>query len=419
MTARRLAVLAFAAALAVPTAPARAQQGIAAVVNEEVVTLRDLDDRIDLIVASGGLPEDDETRERLAPQVARGLVDETLQLQEARRLGITVTPAEVDRGVDLIARQNNTTGPKLAAFLERNDINVATLRGQIRAQIAWLRVVGRTLRPRVSITEAQVRSATRAYEEGQGRPEYFLREIVLPSSGPNALGDASRLARTVRGGTNFAEVARQVSTSANAGQGGALGWVRETELPDDIRPTVEGLEIGEVSEPVRTPAGLVLLLVEARRIAGVEKIDYAGVQVRLAQLLLPASQGSDAEAQRLIAQANGLRPRLDDCADVGQTAEALEAPASGDLGWLAATDLPPALGEAVATLPVNEISRPVRGPAGVHLLMVCSRRGEPVYTRARVDPARIRRQLEGQQIDSLAGRYLRDLRDRAFVDLRV
>jgi peptidyl-prolyl cis-trans isomerase SurA len=424
LPSRGLRVIVAAALIASAAASAQAQQGIAAVVNDEAISLRDLQARMDLVVLSGNLPRTEEVRGRLAPQVLRGLIDEQIQLQEARRLGIEVTPEEIDRGIGLIAERNRIPAETLLGYLRERGVSDDALRRQVQAQIAWARVVGRSLQPRVVVTPEQVDLAAQAFQSGQGRPEYFLREIVLPVYDPareaEVGADAERLVATLRQGADFASLASQVSASASAERGGAIGWVRETELPPDLVPIVQSLQPGQVSRPQRSANGFTIYFLESRRIAGGTAGDPSRVEVLLAQVLFPApASASNDTIARLEADADAVRPTLSSCSDVERTARQLGLDGSGNLGWLRASDLPQSLAQAVVELPVGEISAPIRGPAGVHLLMVCDRRGEVRTEPVAADPEAIRRELEAEQLENLARRHLRDLRRQAFVDLRL
>lgn len=249
---RRTILLLLAALTLTPlagTAPAALAQGaaqrIAAVVNDDVITTQDLLDRLDLALATSGVPNDPKTRRRLAPQVLRGYVDEKLQLQEAKRLGLAVVEAEVDAAIDTIAQRNNTTRDGLYRYLRERNINPGTLRQQIRAQIAWLKIVSRELRPRVAVPSEQVELALKRAGAGEENIELLLSEILLPvydrAQEGTVLADARALVATLRGGADFAALARQVSAAASAETGGDLGWVRAAAILPELR---DRLQIG-------------------------------------------------------------------------------------------------------------------------------------------------------------------------------
>ncbi|MFL5337909.1 MAG: peptidylprolyl isomerase [Geminicoccaceae bacterium] len=272
-------------------APARGQgvpQRIAAVVNDDVITSQDLIDRLNLAIATGNLPNDPATRQRLAPQVLRGLVDEKLQLQEAKRLGQTPSDAEVDQAVATVAQRNRTTGPELLNYLSQRGLNPATLREQLRAQVAWLKVLGREVRPRIVVTQEQIDLAMKRSAVKDGDRELLISEILLPvySRGQEAsvTDDARGLVATLRGGASFAALARQVSASASAQNGGDLGWVRVSAITPDLRDQIVALPVGQISDPIVSPAGVHIFQVrDQRAVAAAAPQDRAAVEQTIQQ----------------------------------------------------------------------------------------------------------------------------------------
>lgn len=244
-------------------------QRIAAVVNDDVITSQDLIDRLDLALATSGLPGDEQTRQRLAPQVLRGFIDEKLQLQEARRLGLDVTESEVDQGLDTIAARNNTNRTTLLRYLESRNINPRTLRDQLRAQIAWLKVLGREVRPRIVVSQDQVEFALRRAAGNPSEGEVLLSEILLPvydrAQEASVVAQAQELVATLRGGADFGALARQVSVAASAENGGDLGWVRTDALVPELRSRLAALQAGQVSDPVAGPNGVQIFHLRDRR----------------------------------------------------------------------------------------------------------------------------------------------------------
>jgi peptidyl-prolyl cis-trans isomerase SurA len=409
------------------TASAGAQQHhqrIAAVVNDEVVSLQDLADRLELVMLTSGIPDSQQARSRLAPQVLRSLIEETLQLQEAARLNVTVDQQELDVALQNIAERNNMGVDDMRRFLADNGVSVATLLEQLRAQIAWVKVVNRQIRPQVNVTVDQLDLAVQEAREGQGQPEYLLSEIVLPIDSPeqaeSVAEDAVRLVQTLREGANFDALARQVSAAASAERGGDLGWVRAAVIPPELLSALDDLRAGEVSAPLRSPIGYHVFWLRDRRLASAPVSDAASrVEVSLTQILFTTNGAPDAgNVAALREQAANLRGRLTDCEAMVDAAEQLNAPASGELGWLRVGDLPPDLGQAVLDLQIGEVSQPLVGPAGIHLLMVCERR-DPAGLTTDTDRDRIAENLEQERLERLARRYLRDLRKEAFVEVRL
>ena len=263
----------------------------------------------------------------------------------------------------------------------------------------------------------------------QGQPEYLLSEIVLPVDNPSqeqtVAADAARLVQTISEGASFDALARQVSASATARNGGDLGWVQASKLPPELVSALERLRPGDISQPLRSPVGFFIFQLRDRRLSKEVPADdnVAADEIKLSQILFEADIKNDEALSIRVDEAAALRPRLTDCEAVNAIADELAAPASGDLGWLKIGDLPALLANAVTELPVGKISEPLQGPAGIHLLMVCERRGTGDDAEADLgsedEREKLAQQLERERLDRLARRYLRDLRKQAFIDVRL
>jgi peptidyl-prolyl cis-trans isomerase SurA len=285
-----------------------------------------------------------------------------------------------------------------------------------------VKIVNQRVRPRVNVTVDQIDLAVQEAGLSERQPEYLLSEIVLPIDNPNqedtVAADARRLIQAVREGGSFESLARQVSAAASAERGGDLGWLRSAVIPAELLGALEQLQPGEVSEPLRSPIGYHVFWLRDRRLAQAQlAASNAEVEVALSQLLFVFDEATGASAApALIQQALALSPQLDDCTTMNRIAAERQLPGSGDLGWIRIGDLPPAFGEVLVDLPVGQLSEPLQGPAGIHLIMVCDRRGAVQSVPQRDN---IAQRLEAEQLDRLARRYLRDLRQQAFVDVRI
>ncbi len=418
-------------------ASANAQVGssIVAVVNDDIITQHEVDQRLRLLVRASGDVDIERARQQLTAQVLRQLIDERLQVQEADRLGIRVAPADVETGIASIAERNGLTVDQLFDQVGEVGVEPETLRQQIRAQIAWVGVINTQLVNRVNVTPAQIEMVRQETIVNDYAPEYQLGEILLPiyerGDEPEVAREAASLVNALRGGTDFEALAGQLSVSQSAAQGGDIGWRSMQQIPPIVRPILEDMQPGEVADPVRLPEGFYIFKLYDVRAANREPVRMPNsMQIRLSQVLFPFSADmSEAQARQLVAEAENLRPRLSDCPTINRVADDMQAPASGDIGWLRLGDLPDGLRQPVSLLDVGEVSPPLIGPGGIHVLMVCERRGRmpppPPEPEPEIAPdtpevrAQIRAQLETQQIERLASRYLRDLRQDAFIDIRL
>jgi peptidyl-prolyl cis-trans isomerase SurA len=274
----------------------------------------------------------------------------------------------------------------------------------------------------------------RAFREatagGAGEVELLLAEILLPvdsaADEARVLRDAQGLAASLRGGADFAALARQVSVAASAEEGGDLGWVRPAVILPEIRQKLLALPVGGVSEPIPSPAGVhVFKLRERRAPGGPPEKRLVVTRVDLAQVLVPlAPDAKPPQVKAAEARARELRPSMKGCADVEAYARRTGSEGSGRLGWLDLNDLPPPLRQLVSSLQPRQASEPFRGPLGVQLLMVCDRQGREETVAAAPPPPpptkdQTRERLEEEQLERLATRYLRELRKDAYIDLRL
>ncbi len=251
------------------TADAR-EEGIAAVVNEEAVTYSDLRDRMKLIMVSSGLPRNEEMRQRLQPQILATLIEESIKSQEAERQGVTVTEADIDAGFAELSGQNGMKPEQFKMVLLKNGIPESTLREQIRAQIAWTRLVQNRLRSEVSVSQNDVEARMSQLERNIGKQEYLLAEIFLPVDQTRSESEvkslASRLVTEMKEGkAAFPAVAQQFSQSAGAMKGGDLGWVVVDDMPEEIASFIANMKEGAISQPIRTPLGYHIVTVRKSR----------------------------------------------------------------------------------------------------------------------------------------------------------
>ncbi|MFK7840043.1 MAG: peptidylprolyl isomerase [Bdellovibrionales bacterium] len=250
-----------------------AEVGIAVVVNEDAITFSDLNDRYRLILVSSGIPDGPKTRQRLMPQIVSALVEEQLKFQEGLRNEVEVTQSEVNNGFSAIAEQNGLKPEEFREGLARSGINIETMYRQIRAQIVWSKVVSKSLRSQVNVTESDIDTVLDRLENNIGGFEYLASEIYLPVEEQGQEAQVRDLARNLAtdmqaGKVPFFRIAQQFSKAPGAPQGGDLGWVQAGQLPREIDEVLIGLEPKQVSSPIRSLGGYhILLLREKRQIA--------------------------------------------------------------------------------------------------------------------------------------------------------
>lgn len=247
-----------------------ASQDIVAVVNDDAITVNDLNKRLKLIMASSGLPNSPEIRQKLAPQVINGLIEEQIMIQEASKMNLEVTDQEIEGGFTTIAQQNKMDAAKFKAMLGKGGIDVSTMENQIRAQIGWGKVVQAKLRPRVTISERDVSDTLGRIKAKVGATEYLVAEIFLPVGGKITDDKAMQLANQMvgemkKGKASFFKLAQQFSKSAGSSKGGDLGWLRQDQMAPEFLTALKGVGKEQTTKPFRTTQGVHILFLRDTR----------------------------------------------------------------------------------------------------------------------------------------------------------
>ena len=412
-------LIAGAAFGAMSPSGAQQVQRIAAIVNDDVVSMFDLQARIQMVIETSGLTATPEARRRLAPQVLRRLIDERLRLQEAKRRNISVTKRNIKLAISQIAKQNNMPAKEFERLLATRKSFRHTVVSKLRADIAWAKLINRRLRPRITVGQDEIEEVIKRIESRRGQTEFRISEIFLPIDSPERAPEirrgAERLVRQLRSGARFEVMARQFSQSASASVGGDLGWIHRGELDEDLDRIISTLNEGQISDPVPTPAGIrIIKLAGKRRILSGKPGDAV---VALRRILLPLRRNAAREdIATQLGLANILRENISGCADMLQAGQEVDPGSSTKLARLKMSDLSLPVRDAISALPVGKISPPIRTSKGVSLFMVCQRDKAKGGLPNREE---IEKQIRRGRLGMMSRRYLRDLRKAAVVDLRV
>lgn len=392
---------------------------IAAVVNERVISQQDLTARINLLAATSGRKITPQMRRQLARRVLRALIDEELKLQEAQRLSIDINDTDLQKAWVDVARRNQTSVADLRARLTRQKVALRTIDRQLKAEIAWSRLVAMKFRRQTQISQADIDDALGLFESNLSKPQNLLSEILLPVADPQDEAEvkrnAAQLAEQLRAGGNFADAARERSQGPTAADGGSLGWLASQRLHPRLDAAAATLEIGQISAPIRTILGYHILRLDDRQVRNAANplLD----KVTLAQLFVPLKTSADAATKaRQQAIADQVSENARSCDDIREQAKAIDTPASPDLGTLAVGELAPKLRDQVINLPTGSTTAPLQMPTGLMVLMVCAR---DVNQRKLPTRDQFRQRLENERLQNYARQYMMDLRRMATIDRRV
>ncbi len=267
---------------------AHAAQGlIAAVVNEQIITLNDLNNRVQLYAFSAETQPTGQQLKILRHQVLNRLIDESLQTAEAKKLGITINDGMVQKQFEKLSASNKLSVDEMKAKLKNGGVNINTLYDQIKAESAWGQFVQRRLRPKISISESDI-DMTLKTTHNTKETQYLVAEIFLNRhkeeyKNKEAFNKASKIVDEVKNGAPFQLAAKQFSEAPGAASGGNLGWIKEGQVSAEISDTLAKMQKGQISAPVLSPKGYhVLLLRDIRQASddGLEKTDEQNLQSR-------------------------------------------------------------------------------------------------------------------------------------------
>jgi peptidyl-prolyl cis-trans isomerase SurA len=267
---RRLILCAGLTGLAVP-ALAQERYAVVATVNDSAITAQELERRTAFVMVSSRLPDTPDNRKRMMRQVLDQMINERLQMQEAQRNGIAVSPQEVQARIVDIEKSNNMPAGGFKQYLRAANLPEQIMTDQIAANLAWIKVVRRKLRPSSEASDAEVDEQLRQLQSSVGQSENRVAEIFLAVDRPDQQEEvrrgAERIIQQLRGGAAFPALAQQFSQGSTANSGGDLGWLLPGQLEAPLEQAVARLAPRTMTDnPVRGASGWHVLLLIDRRV---------------------------------------------------------------------------------------------------------------------------------------------------------
>jgi peptidyl-prolyl cis-trans isomerase SurA len=388
-----------------------------ALVNGDVITQTDVDQRLALLaIANGGkIPQDQ--IDSLRQQVLRNLIDETLEVQAAKAEKIEWKTSDIDRTVERVAGNVKKTPDQLATFLESSGSSIKSLRRQIEGEIAWQRLQSKKIESGISVGDDEVKAVLDKLNASKGTEEYHVGEIFLsstPATQDQTLANANKILEQLRNGASFAGYARQYSEASTAAVGGDLGWVRPEQLPTPLAATLRDMGAGSISNPIPVQGGFsILAVVDTRKILTRDPRDAV---LSLKQVSISFPKGTTREvAEPIVARFGEAARTVGGCGGADKIATEFHGEIVQQDG-VKMRDLPPALQQMMLQMQVGQATQPFGSlDEGVRTLVICG--------RDEVDPTapsydEVYSQLNEERVNSRARRYLRDLRRDAIIEFR-
>jgi peptidyl-prolyl cis-trans isomerase SurA len=388
-----------------------------AIVNGEIITGTDVDQRVALIVSANGGKVAPEELERLHLQVLRNLIDETLQIQEAKAANIEIDEDEVTQTFNRVAQQNFGQDPAaLEKYLTGIGSSSASLKRQIKGELAWQRLLRRNVQPFISVSDGEVREMMDRLKAAKGTEEYRIGEIFLSATQetkPQVLANAQKILEQLKGGGSFVAYARQYSQSSSASVGGDLGWIRLAQLPPELSTPAAQMSPGQLVGPIELASGYSLLyLIDKRQVLTADPRD-AVLSLKQIPIAFPKGAPEKDAAAKAAEFAKAVKD-IKGCGAADAAGVAIGATVVAN-DQIRVRDLPTALQETILKLSVGETTPPFGSiEDGVRVLMLCGRDDPKVESGPNFE--QLQSQMEDDRVSKRAQTYLRDLRRDAVIE---
>lgn len=404
---------------------------IVAVVNNEAISRKELDDKVVSVSAQlkaqgSALPPPDVMRK----QVLEKMIIDHAQLQFAKDKGMQVDDSILDRALQKIADQNHMTMQSMRDQVEKEGTSFPVFREEIRDELTLQRVQQYEVISKIQVSDSEVDNFLAQQSASKGPQQEYHVAHILVHVPENASSEVIRtryeraqdIVRQLRAGADFAKTAASYSDADDALQGGDLGWRGTNRLPQVFVDAIAPLKQGEVTEPIRTANGFHIVGVLGKRAPSLLQSSSAPavMQTHAEHILIKTNQVvslDDARAKLMEIRSRIVSGSATFEEMAKQYSNDLTASRGGDLGWLYPGDTVADFEKAMDALKPGEISEPVESPFGMHLIKVLERKTEDASKDRQHLAAR--QALRDRKVDEATQEWLSQLRDRTYVEYHL
>jgi|TARA_B100001250_G_C19814384_1_gene797473 peptidyl-prolyl cis-trans isomerase SurA len=383
-------------------------QAISAIVNDEVISRYDVQQRVQLIISTSGIQPTKDNIVRLENQALRSLVNEKIQLQEASKLDVPSSDDEINLMLERIANGNQMSGEQILQLINSQGVKSDTLLNQIKAELLWNKIVRGRYGSYINVNEDEISIVYDRTIESIGKEQYEVSEIFIGYENEEEEKEANilakRLVEQLREGVAFAPVAQQFSQTSTAGQGGYLGWVTDGQLDKSINSKLKQLGKNQISEPIKTLNGIYIIKLNERTEAGGK--NPLRNQFDLMTVTFEKNNRSDAE---------NFSKDFVSCKRIEQLVEKYDEKEINSLGKRTLSELPKELHQELLSKYAGETLNPRVSGDYIDLILICDRKDD---IGLQVSRENIEDNIYAQKIGMMSRRYLRDLRRDAVIEYR-
>jgi peptidyl-prolyl cis-trans isomerase SurA len=414
------ALLAAIVLLSYATCPSAQGSRVVARVNGDEITDLELQQRITFAIRYSGMQDSADLQQCLAPLVLRRMIDERLQTQNSQALRFKPADEEVNQRVVEIERAAGLQAGQFKQYLQSIGVPYEIVSQQIAATIAWTKIMRRKVRPTVDVSDAEIDDGLARIRANPGKAELRVAEIFLPIDRVEQADEAKRggdcIVEWLRRGAAFPALAQQFSHGTTAQQGGDLGWFLPGSLDPALEAAIEKLPLRQASEPIRSPAGYHILLVD-RPPVGQSRPEEVKLNLVQMTLALPVNASAD-EVARATAEAQKAMAGVRSCEDLQARARDIKGATSGMLtvlvGQLAGNR---EMYDQIPKLAPGGTAGPFRVAEGLQVVALCNKEAASGEGGSGL-PGRdeVAQQIQRQKLEAASRRYMRDLRRAATIE---
>lgn len=387
---------------------------ILAKVNNQIITNMDLEYRLNLAIEISNIPNEIKFRKQIRQQILNLLIDENLKIQEAEKYGILVSSAEVYSEISKLEENLKLPKDSLIKNFRRKNIPEIVIYNQIRGQLLWNKIISYRFANNISIANQQTEEALQNFIKSSGEVEYNISEIFISAASNNLENSSEDKIYSIYNkinSTNFTILAQQFSD-------GALNinnWYRESALNPEIIKTIRNLQIGDISEPIKTNSGLHIYLLNDKR--KTKKIIENETLYNLSQIFFKTTEANKNKIQDIETKISNLRENIKSCSQLEEAIKKEVNSSGGSIGTLSSESLDKRFLEVLEdNLQVGQLSKTIITTEGIHSIMLCEKAKTVNLDEIRKN---IEQKLRIEKINNAANLLLNSIRQRALIEINL
>ena len=399
----------------------RTRLSIAAVVNDKVITGSDLQKRLKLISIMSPSQISRIKERQLQKEVLNQLINEELQNQEVIRLKIKVSEKEIDNAKRLMEQRFKLPRNTLYEFIIKNKLDHNDVISQIEISLGWTLAVQRKFSNYLTISDEEVAEVINRLRDNIGKERYLISEIFLPIDYAENEHEnevrvrAQKLYNSIVNGADFRKVARDYSATASAMDSGRAGWFLTGQLSPKLDLALQKIKIGGITTPIKTNSGFHILKLERKTVF--REFDEMKVKVNLIETRITTSKPDNNDnSQKELNSLKNFLLKIRSCGELEKLSQINKAYTTTNLGNFLVGELSSNLREIVMQSKIGIPNNPAKRGREISAITVCNRTTPPSNIP---DDETVLRNLRGERIESMARKYLRNLRQSAFVEKRL